>query len=348
MQVPTFSDFLFVSAALLNDAAAQVQASVEDITATVFSPGLVNQSAIVLTPSLLTVGVTFGSTARVVFGSGVLAGGYGTINGQTSGTYTVNLASFVPGTGSQTVYIVATAIQIGQQSVLITGPSQGHPDFDPTFTPVTVYGEMLDSVSVSATTTLPDNSVYVELCRVVLSSGETNIPSVDITHQLRAGAVLSRTGEVVAADLASGAAATNVGSLGGVLGGILPNPTMASGAAATNVGSLGGVLGGTLPNPSFATTQFASSLGTQGYKQIPDHNSPTGYILEQWWIVVAASGTWTYNFPMAFSNACMSIQISPAVPCSTVQAAAIVSASQYQVQNNYTGNIDSYMVARGY
>lgn len=57
---------------------------------------------------------------------------------------------------------------------------------------------------------------------------------------------------VTAGKLASGAAASNVGTLGGVLSGTLPNPNMASGAAATNVGSLGGDLTGTLPNPTIA------------------------------------------------------------------------------------------------
>lgn len=38
-----------------------------------------------------------------------------------------------------------------------------------------------------------------------------------------------------ASELAAGAAATNVGTLGGVLGGTLPNPTMAANAAAANL-----------------------------------------------------------------------------------------------------------------
>jgi hypothetical protein len=43
-------------------------------------------------------------------------------------------------------------------------------------------------------------------------------------------------------------------TLGGVLTGTFPNPTLAAGAAATNVGSLGGVLSGTLPSPSIASS----------------------------------------------------------------------------------------------
>jgi hypothetical protein len=47
---------------------------------------------------------------------------------------------------------------------------------------------------------------------------------------------LTRNGEITAADLAAGVAASNVGALGGVLGGTLPNPTMAAGAAVANIG----------------------------------------------------------------------------------------------------------------
>lgn len=63
--------------------------------------------------------------------------------------------------------------------------------------------------------------------------------------------------------MASGAAATNVGTLGGVLGGTLPNPTMAAGAASTNVGSVGGDLTGTLPNPTVGTNKVTNAKSAQ-------------------------------------------------------------------------------------
>jgi hypothetical protein len=82
-------------------------------------------------------------------------------------------------------------------------------------------------------------------------------------------------GVVTSTKMAAGAAATNVGTLGGVLTGTLPNPGMASGAAASNIGTLGGtVLSGTLPNPTLQTAavqytniQFVSAarlLGNPG------------------------------------------------------------------------------------
>lgn len=78
----------------------------------------------------------------------------------------------------------------------------------------------------------------------------------------QAGTGISLTGNTFS--LATGAAATNVGTLGGVLGGTLPNPTMAAGAAATNVGTLSGVLGGTLPSPTMAAGAAATNVGTLG------------------------------------------------------------------------------------
>lgn len=69
------------------------------------------------------------------------------------------------------------------------------------------------------------------------------------------------TGTLPNPTMAAGAASTNIGSLSGVLGGTLPSPTMASGAAATNVGSLAGVLGGTLPSPTMAAGAAATNVG---------------------------------------------------------------------------------------
>lgn len=66
-------------------------------------------------------------------------------------------------------------------------------------------------------------------------------------------------GAVTATKMASGAASTNVGTLGGVLNGNLPNPGMAAGAAAANVGTLSGALTGTLPSPGLANSVVGNS-----------------------------------------------------------------------------------------
>ena len=91
------------------------------------------------------------------------------------------------------------------------------------------------------------------------------VASVNLNHANNWPAVQTfPNGSLTAAELASGAAASNVGSIGGALSGTLPNPALASGAAASNVGGLGGALGGTLPNPSLAAGAAASNVGGLG------------------------------------------------------------------------------------
>lgn len=86
----------------------------------------------------------------------------------------------------------------------------------------------------------------------------------------------SQTGGITATMLASGAASTNIGALGGVLGGTLPNPTMAAGAAATNIGTLGGVLTGTLPNPGLGATPTVFGGAAAGSTLTLESTSGTG------------------------------------------------------------------------
>lgn len=89
----------------------------------------------------------------------------------------------------------------------------------------------------------------------IIAPGTAGLPFVSAGPGADPGYVaLTATG------LGPAAAATNIGNLGGVLGGSLPNPTMAAGAAAANIGSLGGALSGTLPNPSLAAGTAVTSL----------------------------------------------------------------------------------------
>ncbi|WP_146124064.1 gp53-like domain-containing protein [Burkholderia multivorans] len=49
--------------------------------------------------------------------------------------------------------------------------------------------------------------------------------------------------------------------------------------------------------------QFPSSLGANGYKKIPDSNSPSGYFIEQWGNgIFPTQLTTTGNFPISFPN----------------------------------------------
>jgi hypothetical protein len=61
------------------------------------------------------------------------------------------------------------------------------------------------------------------------------------------------------------------------------------------------------------SSEFASSLAVNGYKCTPDKNSPTGYLIEQWQLLSAATGAGTiYALPIAFPNAYYSIVASHA------------------------------------
>ena len=195
-QTPNFTDFQFVNASLLNTAAGYTNASRQDVLANGFTPGLYSPSGISFGVSALVLTVTFANSGtslpRVLFGTGILSGGYGTIAGSISSVYAVNTAAYVPVSGSQTVYVVATYSQIGQNAVTISGPPPGHPDYNPAFVPVTAYTELLDSVSVTATLSAPDNITSIELCRFTLAAGQAAIGTVITSNQILAGASVSQ------------------------------------------------------------------------------------------------------------------------------------------------------------
>ena len=195
-QTPNFTDFQFVNASLLNTAAGYTNASRQDVLANGFTPGLYSPSGISFGVSALVLTVTFANSGtslpRVLFGTGILSGGYGTIAGSISSVYAVNTAAYVPVSGSQTVYVVATYSQIGQNAVTISGPPPGHPDYNPAFVPVTAYTELLDSVSVTATLSAPDNITSIELCRFTLAAGQVAIGTVITSNQILAGASVSQ------------------------------------------------------------------------------------------------------------------------------------------------------------
>lgn len=55
--------------------------------------------------------------------------------------------------------------------------------------------------------------------------------------------------------------------------------------------------------------QFSGSLGSNGWKEYPDPNSPTGLILEQWGSQSSGNNS-VITFPVPFPNACLNIQVS--------------------------------------
>lgn len=99
-------------------------------------------------------------------------------------------------------------------------------------------------------------------------------PSASVGNTVVNGTATTYMRSDAAPPLGTGVAAANVGTLGGVLGGTLPNPSMAAGAAATNIGTLGGDLSGTLPNPTVTAVQgLAYQNTTYSNGQVPVWNT---------------------------------------------------------------------------
>jgi hypothetical protein len=79
------------------------------------------------------------------------------------------------------------------------GPPLGHPSYNPNFVPYTGYQQNVETLTLAATTTAPDNITTFELGRTTLVAGQTVITALDVTHTAQASSLLNTTGVVAGA-----------------------------------------------------------------------------------------------------------------------------------------------------
>ena len=290
MKLANFSSDEFVDQTVLDAAEALTRDSLLDITGNLHTPGLIGASDLSFSYSGLNITVTAPLPFRCLFSDGTLASANGVTDGSTSDTATVDFSALVPSTGSVTAYLVATSGSVSQEPYIVTGPPVGHPSYDPSFSPYTAYSETQDTIVFSATTTEPNGTDTLFIASTILSAGQTVITSSSTVGQVRAGAILSRNGEVLAADLGSGAAASNVGTLGGSLVGTLPNPTLAATGATS----------GTYVNPVTITVDEdgrVSNIANVSNWNVPGNVTAGGTIVASGTATAAAATSSTNLIP---------------------------------------------------
>lgn len=201
MRFANWADGQFVNASSMNTAEDLTEQSLALAINGLHTPGLFN-TASSQSISGLVFTITLNSPFGIAFGNGILAEPFGTVDGALSSTYVTDFSSLIPVSGSVTAYLIATHLRIGYSAAEIVGPPVGHPDYDPAFAPFISYTETVDSLALAATLTPADDYNTFEICRFTLIAGQTVLNSADFGHQRRAGAMLSRNGEVLSADLA--------------------------------------------------------------------------------------------------------------------------------------------------
>ena len=190
MQTPNFANNQFVDQNALNTAFGAVSGSVATLASVAYAAGgLLYPEQISYSASGMVVTVTVPAPAGLLTApSGIVAQAHGTVTGSDTQTYSVDFTSLVPGSGSVTAYLIATASTVPQNPVGVPGPPPGHPSYDPTFVPTISYQATTDTLALSASTSTPNNGTAFELARTTLTAGQSTLPvsSLDVSHQKRA------------------------------------------------------------------------------------------------------------------------------------------------------------------
>lgn len=88
----------------------------------------------------------------------------------------------------------------------------------------------------------------------------------------------------------------------------------------------------------------ASYYGLGGYVKFGN-----GFMIQWDYLGNLGSGTYTYNFPITWPNACMSIMVTPTYSASVTAGANAISNAQYQIINNGALEVRSWrMLAVGF
>jgi hypothetical protein len=93
---------------------------------------------------------------------------------------------------------------------------------------------------------------------------------------------------------------------------------------------------------------FPSSLAVNGYKKIPDSNSPSGYYIEQWGSFSGITASQTLTLPIAFPNAFIQVNATDVGSNCFSYGAAPVSTSQFNIFISSTVPHSGTWIARGY
>lgn len=192
MLTPNFGSSEYLDATTFNFLSAAVTTSLQQIAATSMTPGLVMPEGLRFQTTGLQIAVTCPITFGIVFSNGTLAQAVGSVPGSTNGNYTVNFAPLVPTIGSTTAYLLCQVSQVGQTPVTVTGPPPGHPDWNPQFSPYTLYTVTQDSLAMTASLAPPDNLTTFSLGTLTLSVGMTVLPTLDQRLLYRAGSISAR------------------------------------------------------------------------------------------------------------------------------------------------------------
>jgi hypothetical protein len=184
MKTPLYTRFEFVDATAFSTAASQLASNVSFLALAQTSGGLFRPDVITTSSAGLVLTVHLPAPFALQNSSGALAGAHGVVDNQDTTAYTVNYTALVPPSGSQVVYLSASLTTINQDPYQVVGPSEGHPSFQPGFIPFTAYATIVDTIALTATTTVPNNTTAFEIGRFTLNSGASTLPALDTSHQI--------------------------------------------------------------------------------------------------------------------------------------------------------------------